>query len=57
MQPHVGIATWWGLAEGDKTIVGVVVIAFAVLAIAFVILRSVRGDGRRSRRSERSGRS
>jgi hypothetical protein len=51
MQPDVTIATWWGLAEGDRTIVGVVVVAVAVLAVAFVISRVLRGEGRRRKRS------
>jgi hypothetical protein len=48
MQSELTVATWWGFAEGDRTIVGVVVIAVAVLAVAFVVSRVL------SRRRKRS---
>lgn len=51
MPSFPSIATWWGFAEGDRTIVGVVVVAIAVLAAAFVISRLLRGNGRRGTRS------
>lgn len=40
--PLVGGA-WWGLAEADATIVGLVVAAIAVFAVVYVVQR-VRGN-------------
>ena len=34
--PRPVIAAWWGYAEGNATLVGVVVVVIAVAAIAFV---------------------
>jgi hypothetical protein len=34
--PRLVIAAWWGYAEGDVTLVGIVVVVVAVAAIAFV---------------------
>jgi hypothetical protein len=31
---------WWGYAEGDATIVGIVVAAVAIFAIAYVVSRA-----------------
>jgi hypothetical protein len=47
-------AAWWGFAEGDPTIVGIVVLAIALLAVTFVVQRSLRSRhsslGRRAAR-------
>jgi hypothetical protein len=37
------LAAWWGFAEADPVVVGVVVAAIALLAVAFVAMRLTRG--------------
>ena len=33
------VAAWWGYAEGNSTIVGIVVVLIGIAAIAFVVRR------------------
>jgi hypothetical protein len=37
------LAAWWGFADADPTVVGVVVVALAALAVAYVVMRLTRG--------------
>lgn len=40
------IASWWGYAEADPTIVGILVVVVAAFAIAFLLMKLTRGrDG------------
>jgi hypothetical protein len=39
---------WWGYAEADSTLAGVLVAAVAALAVIYVVMRWVRGRGARS---------
>ncbi|MEM9490643.1 MAG: hypothetical protein AAGC55_15965 [Myxococcota bacterium] len=41
--------SWWGYAEADPTLVGVVVAVIAATAVAYVIGRAVRGRTGRGR--------
>ncbi len=36
MYDPVALAAWWGYAEGNRTLVGLVVVIVVVAAIAFV---------------------
>jgi hypothetical protein len=40
---------WWGYAEADSTVVGVLVAAVAALAVIYVVTRLLRGRGPRPR--------
>ena len=42
------LAAWWGYAEADRVILGVVVAALAVLAVAYVLVRAQQARGRRA---------
>ena len=42
---HPGLVAWWGYAEGNPTVVGIVVAVIVVAAIAFVARRLWRRDG------------
>jgi hypothetical protein len=56
MRVTVLTAAWPGFAEGDPTIVGIVVVVIAIFAIAFVLQRRLRGAGNlRLRASARPG--
>lgn len=37
--PTFVVAEWWGIAEADPTLVGVVVAAISLLAVTYVLLR------------------
>ncbi|HEY0255358.1 MAG TPA: hypothetical protein VGC41_27705 [Kofleriaceae bacterium] len=39
VRPAAEIAAWWGYAEGNATVVGIVVVVLAIAAIAFVTRR------------------
>ena len=33
------IAAWWGVAEADRSVLGLVVVVLAVLAVAYLVVR------------------
>jgi inner membrane protein involved in colicin E2 resistance len=39
VRPATGLAAWWGYAEGNETLVGIVVVIVALAAIVFVTRR------------------
>ena len=41
------IGTWWGYADGDRTLVGVVVVAMVVAALGYVLRRYLEHRRRR----------
>ena len=48
------LAAWWGFAEADRVLLGVVVAVLAVLAVAYVLMRlseESRARGSRKRRT------
>jgi hypothetical protein len=46
---------WWGYAEAEPTLVGVLVAALAALAVIYVVTRLVRGRGPRPRPGKKAG--
>jgi hypothetical protein len=46
---------WWGYAEADSTLVGVLVVAIALLAVVYVLMRLVRDRRPRPRSGKHSG--
>jgi high-affinity Fe2+/Pb2+ permease len=46
---------WWGYAEAEPTLVGILVAVIAVLAVVYVITRLVRGRGPRARPGKKAG--
>jgi hypothetical protein len=42
------LAAWWGFAEADRVILGVVVAVLAVLAVAYVLVRAQQARSRRT---------
>ena len=42
------LGTWWGYAEADRTLVGVLIAVLVIAAIGFVLWRSL--EHRRTRR-------
>lgn len=42
------LAAWWGFAEADRVILGVVVAVLAVMAVAYVLVRARQARGRRT---------
>lgn len=43
----VAAAAWWGFAEADRMILGLIVIVLAALAAAYTLMRLVRTRGGR----------
>ena len=41
------LADWWGYADGDRTLVGVVVVAVVVAALGYVLRRYLEHRKRR----------
>ena len=41
------LAAWWGFAEADRVLLGVVVAVLAVLAVAYVLMRAREVRSRR----------
>jgi len=39
LHPVPVLATWWGYADGNPTLVGIVVVVVAIAAIAYVTQR------------------
>ena len=33
------VAAWWGVAEADRSVLGLVVVVLAVLAVAYLVVR------------------
>lgn len=44
---HMELAAWWGVAEGDRVLVGLVVTVLAALAVAYLMMRLVQSRARR----------
>ena len=42
------LATWWGFAEADRVILGLVVAVLAALAVAYVLVRASQTRSRRT---------
>ena len=42
------LAAWWGFAEADRVLLGVVVAVLAVLAVAYVLMRANESRKRRT---------
>ena len=42
------LAAWWGFAEADRVILGLVVAVLAVLAVAYLVVRAGQMRGRRA---------
>jgi hypothetical protein len=42
------VATWWGFAEADRGILGLVVAVLAVLALVYVLMRANQTRSRRA---------
>jgi hypothetical protein len=42
------LAAWWGFAEADRVLLGVVVAVLAVLAVAYVLMRAHESRKRRT---------
>jgi len=40
-------ASWWGFAEADRLLLGVIVIVLAALAVAYTFMRLLRTRGGR----------
>jgi hypothetical protein len=36
MQPENAVASWWSYAEGDRTVLGVVIVVLAIAALVVV---------------------
>lgn len=41
------LAAWWGFAEADRVILGLVVAVLALLAVAYVLMRANQTRSRR----------
>ena len=42
MQPGNAVASWWSYAEGDRTVLGVVIVVLAIAALVVVGSRVLR---------------
>jgi len=45
------VAAWWGFAEADRAVLGLVVAVLGALAVAYLVIRLGRGRGTRRRRT------
>jgi hypothetical protein len=45
------VAAWWGFAEADRSVLGLVVVVLGALAVAYLVIRRGRGRGTRRRRT------
>lgn len=42
------MAAWWGFAEADRAVLGLVVAVLAALAVTYLVVRLRKGRSRRS---------
>ena len=42
------VAAWWGIAEADRAVLGLVVAVLAALAVSYLVVRLRKGRRRRS---------
>ncbi len=45
------VAAWWGFAEADRAVLGLVVAVLGALAVAYLVIRLGRGRATRRRRT------
>ena len=50
------VAAWWGVAEADRSVLGLVVAVLAALAVTYVVVRVGKARAGRQGRAARPGR-
>lgn len=49
------LGSWWGFAEADRVVLGVMVVVLAALAAVYTVMRILRTRGESDRRRAASG--